>query len=166
MGLALLEDEELKKLAQKYRPWPYQYQNAIVTNEIWTKLFTKGILDEEEVQNSIYSCRLLSQQKPTWMKLRDVWALTDDDLEELLCDLKKNIEHREFSRIGEILHVTGILLWLSKKNLHVDTPENITSKMKKLLDHIKKNEKLSPEALNDENRINDRNTFNGFFYGI
>ena len=135
------ESDIIDMLANKYRP--SLSTDLILDSDTWVNLFSKGSLDKQAVQNSIGLSRFfIDQRTPTWRKILDVWSIGNNELRVLLTQLKDDIRRENFSNVGEILHVTGILLWLSKMCLYSEPPETIVEVSISLLNRLHSQHKL------------------------
>lgn len=135
------ERDTIGMLANKYRP--SLATDLILDSDTWVNLFSKGSLDKQAVQNSIGLSRFfIDQRAPTWRKILEVWSIGNDELRDLLSQLKDDIRRENFSNVGEILHLTGILLWLSKKCLYPEPPETVVKVSISLLNRLHSQNKL------------------------
>lgn len=135
------EIDPIGMLANKYRP--SLARDLILDSDTWINLFAKGSLDKQAVQNSIELSRFfIDQRTPTWRKLLEVWSISNDELRDLLAQLQEDIRCENFSNVGEILHVTGIFLWLSKTCLYSEPPETIAEASIDLLNSLHSQQKL------------------------
>jgi hypothetical protein len=135
------EIDPIGTLANKYRP--SLAKDLILDSDTWFNLFAKGSLVKQAVKNSIELSRFFIDQRiPTWRKLLEVWSISNDELCDLLTQLQDDILHENFSNVGEILHVTGILLWLSKKCLYSEPPDIIIKASVGLLNSLHSQQKL------------------------
>jgi hypothetical protein len=150
------EGDRIGILASKYRP--SMSRDLILDPDIWINLFAQGSLDKEAVQSSIERSRFfIGQRTPTWRKLLEVWSFSNDELRDLLAQLKEDIRCENFSNVGEILHVTGILLWLSNRSLYSEPPEEIVRASVCLLNSLRAQQKLvcrpSDRSLTDRDNV-------------
>lgn len=136
------EIDPIGLLANKYRP--SLTRDLILDSDIWINLFAKGSIDKQAVQSSIEASRFFIDQRtlPAWRQLLKVWALSNDEFRELLAQLQEDIRHENFSNVGEILHVTGLFLWLSKRYLYSEPPEKIVEASVGLLNSLHSQQKL------------------------
>ena len=129
--------------AEKYRP--SLTRDLILEPNIWINLFSKGSLDGQALKNSIELSRFFSaEQTPVWRKLFNVWSISNDELRDLLDQLHDDIARENFSNVGDILHVTGTLLWLSKRCLYDKSPDKIAEASVGLLNVLHSQGKLEP----------------------
>lgn len=136
------EIDPIGLLANKYRP--SLTCDLILGSDIWINLFGKGSIDKQAVQSSIEVCRFFIDQRtlPAWRQLLEVWSISNDELRGLLAQLQADIRDENFSNVGEILHVTGILLWLSNRHLYLEPPETIVEASVGLLNSLHSQQKL------------------------
>jgi len=156
------ETDPIGMLANKYRP-PLA-RDLILDSDTWINLFAKGRLDKQAVKNSIELSRFfIDQRTPTWRKLLEVWSISNDELCDLLAQLQDDVSHENFSNVGEILHVTGILLWLSKSCLYSEPPDKIVETSVGLLNSLHSQQRLECRPGDRLYRDKD-NTFANFGY--
>jgi len=156
------ENDRIGILANNYRP--SFVRDLILDPEIWISLFATGSLDKQAVQNSIEASRFfIDQNTPTWRRLLEVWSISNEEMQDLLAQLQEDIRSENFSNVGEILHVTGILLWLSAKCLYSEPPEKIVETSVGLLNSLHSQQKL--ECRPGDRQISDKDSvFANFFY--
>jgi hypothetical protein len=156
------ESDRMGMLADKYRP--SLVRDLIIVPEIWIDLFATGSLDKQALQNSIEASRFfIDQNTPTWRKILEVWSISNEELQDLLAQLQEDIRCENFSNAGEILHVTGILLWLSAKNLYSEPPEKIVEASVVLLNSLHSQHKLECRP-GDRHFCDKDNVFANIFY--
>ncbi len=151
------ETDPIGMIANKYRP--SLARDLILDSDTWINLFAKGSLDKQAVKNSIEVSRFfIDQRTPTWRKLLEVWSISNDELRELLAQLQEDITRENFSNVGEILHLTGILLWLSKKCLYSEPPETIVEASIGLLNSLHSQQRIECRP-GDRHYSNEDNSF-------
>ncbi len=135
------ESDPIGMLANKYRP--SLAKDLILDSDTWINLFSKGSLDARVVQDSIKLSRFfIDQRTPTWQRILKVHSIGNDELRDLLEQLQLDIKNECFSNVGEVLHVTGILLWLNRHGLYAEPPEEIVNTSIALLKSLHSQHKL------------------------
>ncbi|MEQ8385304.1 MAG: P-loop NTPase fold protein [Coleofasciculus sp. A1-SPW-01] len=115
----------------------------------WQTFFDKGIIDAEELKQSLPSSKYFQDENtPNWIRLWHFHYLTDDDFSYLLKKVKSEYCDRQFSDIGEIKHITGILLNLSDIGLYSRTKAKILENSKRYIDQFV--QEAQPEKLRQD----------------
>lgn len=119
------------------------------SKEWWKKFFDKGILDKQELQESLLSSKYFQDENtPIWRKL---WHfsylnLNDDDFEDLLEQLESEFNDIKYVEIGIIKHITGLFLRFSEAGLYNKSKDEILKESKLYIDYFKNNNKLDIPA--------------------
>jgi len=98
------------------------------TKEWWEKFFDKGLINSEELTTHILSKYFPDDRDvPNWQKLAYWRKLSDEKFENLLEEVEKEYENKQFKNIQEIKQVFGIFLSLSDKRIIKKNKEEILS---------------------------------------
>lgn len=109
----------------------------------WQIFFDKGSLDEHELEKSISNSKYFPDKNtPDWVRLWRFPDLSDDEFEYLLKKVELEYSNRDFSELGVIKHVTGLLLMFADVGLYCKSKEDILNDSKLYLDHLKDNDKF------------------------
>jgi hypothetical protein len=113
------------------------------TLEWWKAFFDQGFIDSEKLENSLVSSQYFQDENtPDWMKLWRFTDLQDDEFVNLLNKMESSFQKMEILDIGEIIHVVGIWLHLSKIDLYDKSKEEILSFSKEYIIRLRKDNKL------------------------
>jgi hypothetical protein len=155
----------VNKHAEKYRP--AMTTDHILSADAWINLFARGSLDDKEIQESIDGSRFfLDQKSPAWRRLLEIWALSDEEMRTILNQLIQDIATENFVNAGEILHATGLLLWLCEKGLYSEEPKSIEEHSKRLLSSLQRQGKLQCRPSNRISSDKDRTYANHTYLSL
>lgn len=117
--------------------------------------FDKGFFDEPEVHNAVeQSKHLFSENTPAWKKLWYAPELQDDEISKLLIQVDAEFKNRQHTEVEVVLHIFGILLYLSDVGIHTDTKVQILIEGKAYIDYLRLNKYL----------VNQADVINGEFF--
>jgi len=142
----------LQKIFEKYSEIDlYQtFPNAVW----WTRFFDKGILDQQELEQSILNSKYFEDENTSnWIRLYNCDALSDHEFIDLIKKVELEYKNKEFTEIGVIQHITGLLLSFSHIGLYNRSKEDISQDSKLYIDYLKNNHKL------DISQIPDRQSY-------
>ncbi len=145
-----LSQQLIKKYSSHY------FENRVLDDKFWQKLFTKGYLPAHEIADAINkSAYYRDTNLPNWMKLWDMYRMDDTQFNGLLHLVKTQFHSHDIETLSEALHISGLLLHLSRRKLIPEAKVSILDKAKKIISELKANNKLP-----DTNRINS----DGFYF--
>jgi len=120
-----------------YEPFPSQVW--------WQAFFDKGIIDKQELEQSLSSSKYFPDENTLdWVRLWHFVDIADDEFSSLLNKVESKYANRKFIDIGEIKHVTGLLLHLSNLGLYSKSKEDILRDAKLYIDQLSENDQLKP----------------------
>ncbi|MDZ8138447.1 MAG: P-loop NTPase fold protein [Nostoc sp. DedQUE04] len=136
-------DSEGKTLQEVISKYPsLRLYDPFPSTRWWHTFFDKGILDLQELNQSLASSIYFQDENtPKWMKLWHFHHLSDDEFIILLNEVETQYLNRdtEFSDLGILKHVTGLLLYFSDIGLYSKTKEEILTNSKLFIDWLKNN---------------------------
>ncbi|MCC5642756.1 KAP family NTPase [Nostoc sp. CHAB 5824] len=134
------EGKTLKEVISKYPS--LKLYDPFPSAVWWQNFFDKGSLDLQELDQSLASSIYFQDENtPKWMKLWHFHHLSDDEFIILLNEVETQYLNRdtEFSDLGILKHVTGLLLYFSDIGLYSKTKEEILTSSKLFIDWLKNN---------------------------
>ncbi|RCJ38139.1 hypothetical protein A6769_10345 [Nostoc punctiforme NIES-2108] len=134
------EGKTLKEVISKYPS--LKLYDPFPSAVWWQTFFDKGSLDLQELDQSLASSIYFQDENtPKWMKLWHFHHLSDDEFIILLNEVETQYLNRdtEFSDLGILKHVTGLLLYFSDIGLYSKTKEEILTSSKLFIDWLKNN---------------------------
>ncbi|MEH2409080.1 P-loop NTPase fold protein [Nostoc sp.] len=139
-GQNVSEGKTLKEVISKYPS--LRLYDPFPSAVWWQTFFDKGSLDLQELNQSLASSIYFQDENtPKWMKLWHFHHLSDDEFIILLNEVETQYLNRdaEFSDLGILKHVTGLLLYFSDIGLYSKTKEEILTSSKLFIDWLKNN---------------------------
>ena len=159
------EISKFDKLRAKYRS--IMFHETVLDVNCWEDIFVKGIINRESIEQSILkSSYFQDETTPTWVKLWHFMDLSDEEYDEILRDVEEKYYDMRYEEIGEVKHITGILLFLSGEvKLYKKTKDDILTFAKSYIDYLKDHNKLNLEPKVHFTPM-DRTSWGGLgFYG-
>nr|WP_085960606.1 P-loop NTPase fold protein [Cylindrospermum stagnale] len=137
------EEAPLQIMLGKYTVLNLNLHEPFPSKVWWEIFFDKGILDTQELDQSLLTSKYFQDEHtPNWVRLWHFYRLTDNDFDDLLKKVELQYVNREFTVLGEIKHITGLLLKFSDVGLYCKTKEEIIQDSKLYIDHLKDNNQL------------------------
>ena len=103
----------------------------------WQIFFDKGIVDLEELQQSILNSNYFQAENPDWVKLYHYRYLSDEEFNGLLEKVDLEYSSRNYVELGEIKHIFGLFLKFSDAGLYRKGKEEILEDSKTYIDYLK-----------------------------
>jgi hypothetical protein len=111
---------------------------ATLSCETVVNLLIKGIVDATQIRAELDASShfVTVADEPAWRTVWYAFERTEDEVNKALTEMEKAFESREYTVSGEILHVFGLRLWLSKIGAIDKTREQVVAEAKSYLDEL------------------------------
>lgn len=111
-------------------------EGLLLTEQMWIELFNFGILKQSDITESFDNSKyFVVESSKEWIPLWHYHELEDDDFKESLEVVANNFNNNKYREHNVLMHVTGILLRLSKLKLYDVSSEEIVEKAKSNIDN-------------------------------
>ena len=125
--------------------------DMILTEKSWRDLLGKGYLDEHTLYESLSNSKYCQNDNtPSWVKLWHYLDLNDDEFTSLYSEVLTQWNEKQFTSLGEVLHICGLFLQFSYIGIIDRKPDEVLSDCKKYIDNLKKDNNL--REYYDENK--------------
>jgi|GEM_PF-1457288 len=133
-------DEELTPIEKVFTKYSFLSYELLLSNESWIDFFTKGILSLAKISTELNRSRyFLQEQREEWVKLWHYMRIEEDEFQNALQETREKIVKNEYKKPEVVLHIAGILLSLSDREMIIDSKEKIIDDLKKYIDLNTKN---------------------------
>lgn len=131
---------------------------------IWADIFNKGDFDTNKIQESLKKTKyLLTTSTPNWIKLWHFMDLSDEEFERTLKSVEDDFDKMNYTEIGVVQHVVGMLLNFAEIKLYPKSKYEIFKSSLSYLEHLKENNLLLPTN-NPVNHDFDNISWSGLDY--
>ncbi|WP_204103325.1 MULTISPECIES: P-loop NTPase fold protein [Spirulina sp. CCY15215] len=120
----------------------------------WQDFFDLGIVESQELQQSIENNFFEDENAPNWVKLYHFKRLSDNEFDNLLKSVESEFETRKYSDLGVVKHITGMFFNFSKLEFYDKAKESIEKDAKDYINYLKENKKI-PAKLSRKSEDND-----------
>jgi hypothetical protein len=129
--------------------------NPIISDEVLIDILVNGIVDEAAIRSCINKSRYFIRiaDEPSWRTVWQWFERSDDEFAAALKKMEEQFIAREFSTPGEILHVFGLRLFLSRIELLGRSLAEVTAEGKSYIDDLYAMKRLEPSPLNDFSEV-------------
>lgn len=111
---------------------------------MWKDILFRGLLDpigiNESYFGSLYFRRL--EDEPSWKRVWHQYRMTDDEVEKAIEEMEDNFAKRKWARTGEIMHVFGLRLHLSRERILAEDVGVIVEQCTRYIDELLESERL------------------------
>ena len=157
------EKNIIKEIIKKYSE-ATPLHDPIPSERFWQSFFYKGCADESILKESLANSKYFQDENtPNWVKLWHLMELTDEEFDKILEKVLQEFEGREYSEIGIIKHVVGLLLWIADKNIGGLAKNKILESAKSYIDFLKNEGRLPFEWGESSGLLDDSYAGLGFF---
>lgn len=115
-ALTKRDDEKSTSLAKAAQRYPeIDLNNSIVSDELLIDVLVKGIIEEGAIRSCLDQSRyfVTAAVEPAWRTVWHWFERTDSEFTAARDKMERQFAAREFSVIGELLHVLGLRLFLA-----------------------------------------------------
>jgi hypothetical protein len=151
-------NNKYKKIRDKYVTVNF-IDTPLITDEIWEEIFVSGSVPIIELVESLLNSKYFQEEnQEPWIKLWYGYDLSDQEFDKIIKMVLHQWSNHYFTKVGEILHVVGLLLRYSKAGLFNKTEDEIINDAKNYIKWMKTVGILPAKGLHD---IHDSDAFRG-----
>ncbi len=120
--------------------------HSILSDELLIDILFRGVVDEIAIRSCIDRSRYFvsAAEEPSWRTVWHWFERTDDEFGDAFAAMERQFAAREFSIPGEILHVFGLRLFLSRIGLLARPAQDIVADGKQYVDDLYAAKRLKP----------------------
>lgn len=120
--------------------------STALSSETIVNLLTKGIVDTVQIHTELNASSFFVtvSDEPAWRTVWHAFERTEDEFNSALKEMERAFSKREYYITGEILHIFGIRLWLSKIGALSKGLEIIVSEAKTYVDDLYAQGRVEP----------------------
>jgi hypothetical protein len=169
-GMAKHEEKQTTPpIVEVDRKYPEVDMTSVMLNDaVLAAMLIDGRFPEEEIRSSIdnSSYFIIPGEDPPWKVVNHFDALDDSTVEEACARMEQQIENREVTVSGEILHIFCLRMMMAENGIIDRTVDEIVDECKSYLDDLLKSGRLPPR--DTDWRWFDRfeRSYDGFSYWI
>ena len=133
------EDRQAPQIVEVDRRYPtIRLDTDLLSDQTLVNVIAKGIVDQTRIRSELdeSSYFVTVEQEPAW---RTVWhshERTEDEVNRALAEMELTYAAREYTVTGEVLHVFGLRLWLSKIGAIPENREQVLADGRSYVDHL------------------------------
>jgi hypothetical protein len=138
-ALTKRDDEKSTSLAKAAQRYPeIDLNNSIVSDELLIDVLVKGIIEEGAIRSCLDQSRyfVTTAVEPAWRTVWHWFERTDSEFTVARDKMERQFAAREFSVIGELLHVLGLRLFLAGIGALKKTRRDIVHEGKRYIDEL------------------------------
>lgn len=119
--------------------------DSILSDDVLFDILVNGIIDPQQIRASFEGSSWFAHpDEPTWRAVWHSYDRKDDEAERTASNLVREFLDRKYNDAGEILHVFGLMLWLSDLGVTGwDRPRTL-SECKSYVDELRQAHRLEP----------------------
>ena len=120
--------------------------DSILSDELLIDILFKGVVDEIAIRSCVDRSRYFvsAAEEPAWRTVWHWFERTDEEFADAFATMERQFAAREFTTPGEILHVFGLRLFLSRIGLLVRAAQDIVADGKQYVDDLYAAKRLKP----------------------
>jgi KAP family P-loop domain len=115
-----------------------------LSNKLLSSCLVDGYFDQEDIQLELNQSPCFADQKiePAWRTVWYFYEREENDIREAIAKMENHLNAMEAFPGGEILHISGCRIFLSKNGLLSVTPAEIVDQMSTYIDKLLESGKL------------------------
>jgi KAP family P-loop domain len=115
------------------------FDQTLLNGDSLAGLFFDGYLDKEHTQTMLASSSFYgSEDTPAWKTAWHGWEISDDRYEKAVATVEEQFRERQFSLLGELLHVFGLRLTFADIGVVQRSRSEIVAECKVYVDDVSK----------------------------
>lgn len=111
------EDGEAPQIIEVDKRYPtIRLDTDLLSDQTLVNVIIKGIVDQTKIRSELdeSSYFVTIEQEPAWRTVWHSYERTEGEVNRALAEMERAYAAREYTVTGEVLHVFGLRLWLSK----------------------------------------------------
>lgn len=142
------EDTKDKSKEQQIREQIFEtypmisFYNSFPSSKWWQDFFDLGIVNIQELEQSIENDFFEDENAPNWVKIWHFTSLSDDKFEYFLKEVELEFAERKHYDLDIIKHIAGIFFNFSELKFYCKTKESILEDTKNYINYLKENKKI------------------------
>jgi hypothetical protein len=110
---------------------------SIVQQPVWLAIFSTGSVPRAELNESLLKSRYFQHRnQPNWVKLWYGTNLSDEDFAAVLATVDAEWNSRVYRKLGEAIHVTGLLIRYAKHGIYSHSVEDVVASAKEYVNAL------------------------------
>lgn len=136
--------------------------DSLVSVDVWQSIFATGSIPQEELNVSLLRSKYFhSENQPNWVKLWYGTNLSDEVFKKVLSAVDSEWSSHSFRKLGEVIHVTGMLLRYAKNAIYQKSATEVISSAKFYIDKLIADGDLTPIRPNSRESAFANEAFDG-----
>jgi KAP family P-loop domain len=125
--------------------------DPVLSDELLIDILAKGLVDEEKIRASLDRSTyfVVKANEPCWRTVWHWFDRTDDEFDAAYRKMEQLFETRQFTIVGEMLHVFGLRLFLSDAGVLKKERKEIVKEAKRYINDMYAQKRLGPLAPDD-----------------
>ncbi len=137
------------KLSHKYTG--LTLYDSLLPVPLWESIFDTGLFDGEAINQSLRNSRYFSaENQPDWIRLWNMFSLTDSDLDEVVSIIDARFRRYEITELGPLRHVVASLMLLSELGIYPHSKADIAEIGHETLTRMKTDGSLRTAFLSED----------------
>jgi len=133
------EDGEAPQIVEVDKRYPtIRLDTDLLSDQTLVNVICKGIVDQTRIRTELdeSSYFVTVEQEPAWRTVWHSYERTEDEVNRALAEMQRAYAAREYTVTGEVLHVFGLRLWLSKIGAIPENREQVLADGRAYVDHL------------------------------
>lgn len=126
--------------------------STTLSDQTLVNLLTKGIVDSDQIRGELDASWFFVTvaDEPPWRTVWHAFERTDEELNTALAEMERAFDAREYTISGEILHVFGLRLWMSKIGAIPKSLEEVVAEGRAYIDDLYASGRLELPSAHDD----------------
>jgi len=132
-------DGEAPRIVEVDERYPMiRLDTDLLSDQTLVNVIVKGVVDKTRIRGELdeSSYFVVVEQEPAWRTVWHSYERTEDEVNRALADMERTYAAREYTVTGEVLHVFGLRLWLSRIGAIPDNREQVLADGRAYVDDL------------------------------
>jgi hypothetical protein len=138
---------------------------SLVQLPVWMAIFSTGSVPRKELNASLLKSKYFQDKnQPNWVKLWYGSNLSDDSFAKVLAAVETEWSSRLYRNLGEVVHVTGLLIRYAKHGIYSHSVEEVVASAKEYVSELLASGEIPMIEPNSRPSLFERDSYSGLGY--
>ena len=114
--------------------------------ELWRDILVNGLPEELKIKDSVKSSNYYPEDMPAWKKLWYKYDIDDSQYSKCLEEVLRDLDEHKVTERELLLHVSGVLITLSKAGILDKSVEDVVSSVKEYIEWMIESKHITPHV--------------------
>lgn len=123
-----------------------ELSSTLLSDDLLQDILVKGVVDGPQIRDVLDASSWFIDRvdEPSWRTVWHSFERDDDEIAAAVAEMLEDFTNRRFDRSGEILHMSGQMLWLADLGTSGWSRDDTVKECKSYIDDLRSQDRLEP----------------------